>query len=79
MEDKKELATRKANDIIAIIRESAEDAFEKTGFKPEEKTAYIHGWVECEFKRALEALYLGDAEWYRGWMDWRLPEKEGSK
>lgn len=76
MEDKIELATRKAHELIEIIRKSAETAFEKGGFKPEEKPAFIHGWMECEFERALGAIYLGDAEWYRGWMDWRLSQKE---
>lgn len=76
MEDKKELATKKANDIIAIIRKSAETAFEKTGFGPEDKPAYILGWMENEFKRALEAIYLDDYKWYRGWQDWRLSQKE---
>lgn len=76
MEDKKELALKKANDIIAIIRKSAETAFEKTGFGPEDKQAYILGWMENEFKRAIEAIYLGDYKWYRGLLDWRLSEKQ---
>lgn len=76
MEDKKELAMKKANDIIAMIRKSAEAAFEKTGFSQEDKNAYILGWMENEFKRAIEAIFLGDTEWYRGLLDWRLSEKQ---
>lgn len=72
----KELAMKKANDVIAMIRNSAEAAFEKTGFSPKDKPAYIHGWMENEFKRAIEAIYLDDYKWYRGLLDWRLSQKE---